>query len=217
MAKKQQATMIESRDQGTWRSSGSAKLARFVAGAEKDASDDIDRRRQELIEDSYRARHFDAAEKTIALLRIEYSRDLMSHSAKDQNELLRSVRRHTACCARTRMNNTTSVSVLGRVAERLLDVLDRWRVQRSRDDKEVPSLMRFAEDRDLMPLGAVDAPTSNHASFQRGVFGQPGIAAFGQETVVMLGKHFDQNLHGRKLRTVAAQVKGARFDDCVTF
>jgi hypothetical protein len=33
----------------------------------------------------------------------------------------------------------------------------------------------------------------------------------------MLGKHFDQNLHGRKLRTAAAQVKGARFDDCVTF
>lgn len=106
------------------------------------------------------------------------------------------------------MNNTTSLLVLGRVAERLLDILDRWRVQRSRDDKEVPSLMHFAEDRDLPPLGSVDAPTGNHASFQRGVFGQPGIAALGQETVIMLGKHFDQYLHGRKLRTAAAQVKG---------
>jgi hypothetical protein len=55
--------------------------------------------------------------------------------------------------------------------------------------------MRFAEDGDLTPLHTCDLTVRNHAVYQRGVFGQPVVAAFRQETVVMLGSHFDQYLH----------------------
>ena len=89
--------------------------------------------------------------------------------------------------------------VVWREAERFSDILDRWGPQRSRECQEIVSLMSLAEYCDSALLWAFVIPAYNYTVCQDGVFGQPGVAAFDQETVVMLGNHFDQYLHGRRL------------------
>ena len=69
------------------------------------------------------------------------------------------------------------------------------------------SLMLFTKYRDPPPLRALDLPTDDHAIFQDGVFEQPGVEALGQETVVMLGRHFDQYLHDPRLCLRAPKFK----------
>lgn len=92
------------------------------------------------------------------------------------------------------MNYSTALDV-AREAERLFDVLDHRRIQRSGDDEEISSLMHFAEDRYFPPWHTCDLPLRNHTVYQCGVFGQPGLTAFGQETVVMLRSHLNPYLH----------------------
>lgn len=77
--------------------------------------------------------------------------------------------------------------------------------------------MLFTEYRDSPPLRTFDAPTDNHAIFKDGVFEQPGVEALGQETVVVLGRHFDQNLHDPKAMFKNAKIQGRKYDDLEKF
>lgn len=88
--------------------------------------------------------------------------------------------------------------VVGRDAESLPNLFRYRQLQRSRDDEEVMSLMQFTEHRDFPLLRTFDLLTNRHTLSQNGGFEQPGVAAFGQETIVMLGRHFDQYLQDLK-------------------
>ena len=91
--------------------------------------------------------------------------------------------------------------------QRLLNILGDRRLQRTRDDEEVVSLIFLAEYRNPLQLFAFNLPTNDHAVFQESVRGQQGVAAFGQETGVMLRRYFDHYLQGPRLYLKARNLK----------
>lgn len=95
-----------------------------------------------------------------------------------------------------------------RVGERLPDGLNHCRrTQRLREDQKIVSLVWFADYRDFSPPDSFSLLTSDQAFYKGCAFRQPAVAAFGHETVVMLGRQFDEYFHGGKLFLRTQEVK----------
>jgi len=76
--------------------------------------------------------------------------------------------------------------------------------------------MRFTEHRDFPVLRTVNLLTDGNTFSQNGGFEQPSVAALAQETIVMLGRHFDQYLQELKV-IMRAQKNKKKYDNIPKF
>jgi hypothetical protein len=103
------------------------------------------------------------------------------------------------------MSRTTALQVEERV-ERSLDLANNGKIERLRGSEKLLRVRLVAEYFHQPSRRAFDLPVNNNAVLQDGVF-PPVVRAALQEGVVMLGRQFDQCLHGRILPQVLRRTR----------